>query len=670
MTSGTFGSNIIKKEIEELCNMYIDKREIKMFLLEYIKKYYNESLVNFTKVYSDMFNLNQKEIDGTKLFNTGGGAGAKIITRCFISRVYWKKLLTGLHPHQKDQILIKCKTQKQKNFSTITIKCLKFKNNEQIDFDFDTLSIFLSGLNYNDKVISYTIHPDHEFNVLYDNDNLYLIQSWLFQYPLRIYHIVGKNNCKKFLNILNNFIIQIYKLNDEANDLNKLFFKLFMNYNENFYIIDDKKIIFRSCSDYYIFDMAGKKEFTKKMKIMINEFTFDNKKDCLKNLQNQNVLENQEGGFNNNGDNLDKSEYKIIKNTIDNLNKGIYDIATITNIKTAIFWKIIFSYSDSKELTTYFITIEHEEFQLNYIYYKLNDFEMLIKMEIKIFNLLLNNIKKYDKYLKKIKKYSNLEQDVFLLINLYFQQVLLTIDLDYSGHAYYFIQSNNLISINIPDRPINITYNKKQPKITKSIEFDKDKKGCNKTVLDKFVEFIMINKYNVAKDRIPCIKAEKSEIFKDETATSQITKPNLDISYDNILKDLDKISHVKDFDKYIENLDIFKIRDKIIEMCKKLDFLGLNLIYNKIAQKFYHKYNLIGNNEPIYFFVALYLHLLLYEGKLDEYTNKKYRTFINTLYKDISKELIMLETTGKINEYKKKYVKYKQKYLKLKNNLK
>lgn len=48
------------EEINEMCDKYIDKKEIKMFLLEYIKKYYNKSLLNFAKSYSKIFKLKKR----------------------------------------------------------------------------------------------------------------------------------------------------------------------------------------------------------------------------------------------------------------------------------------------------------------------------------------------------------------------------------------------------------------------------------------------------------------------------------------------------------------------------------------------------------------------------------------------------------------------------------
>lgn len=635
-------TNLIKKHANELCTRYIENGKIDMFLLEYIKNYYNESLVKFTKIYSEMFDLDLNEIGTGKLTNNDEGTGARVITRCFISRVYWKKLLTGLYPYDADSILIKCRITKQNNSHELNVRCFKYINSVQANFDFSKLGTFLENYNYNNKVITYIINPDHEFNLLVDKNNLYIIQSWLFQYPLRIYHIKNEEISKKIVNIFNNFIVNIYKLNHNATDLGKIFYKLFMCYREKYYTIDNKNIIFRTIDDYYVFDMSNRKEFTKKMKIMINNFNFDKKDNCLTNLENQHRFSNQKGSGLNDIDNLDKKEYLIIKNLITEINSEKSKINSVSNeSKTNV--KTIFLRYENYFIKVYFITINNIG-NLNYVYFSYDNYEYFIKLEKNIYHLLFNYIVKFNSYLKNGNGFNEDDKIIFLLLGLYFQQKLLTVDIDNTGHAYYEFNNEKLSSIVISES-LNIKLIKAEDDmVTKGQKF-----YCNNTDFDKFIQFIMKAKYN--RNMVPCIRENSS------TLTGFIQNDDKTDKFNKIIENLNKVNREsnKDFDKYLDNLEKYKIREDLIKICNEVDYLGLNLLYNKISKRINNKHNTIDNNDVIYFLTALYLNLMLIdESKI----NQKYIIFVNTLYKDIDSEFMMLKTTGKLDEYIKKYHNY------------
>lgn len=609
--------NMENLEEEELCYLYAYSKETNMFLLEFMKKYYNKSLFDFTMVYSKYFDLDKKknEKNNTDNYENEFDKNEKIITRCFISRVYWRKLLTGLHPEEKDYLIIKCENLRKKDKTKQYINCYKSLDNKTIDIN-TNLNNFLQSIDWNNKVFSYVIHPDHEFNILIENGSMYLIQSWLYQYPLRIYHLSGEKEYRKFMEILNNFLVDIYKNNLAPNTIHKILYKLFMCYKEKIYIINNKKIIFKIFNDQYIFDMSKKKEFKKVFKLMINDFTLNNEFFCTKNLKNQNIQKGS--GVNTESENLDKKVYFVIMNIISNFKNKNYTIPTNCNSKEASVSEIIIKLK-GEEFMLYFVTIKKQEGNLNYVYFNHFKNEIFMKMDKEIFNILYDQISKYSKYITQQNNYSSIDKNIFFLIDLFFRQLLLAIDFSYSGHAYYKIIKSNIQSINLSSQPINMKL------------------------------------YNVNQNNI------KSNI--DKNFSSQDAK--------NLLNDFIEIYKLgnKNLDKYNEYLKKYNIGDKFIKLLKKMDYLDINSLYNKISQKFITHHNYSNNNTPIYYFLSIYLYLISFEKNLDEKTHKKYRIFINTLYKDINNELIIPEKKNNIDDqYYKKYNKYKSKYLMLKES--
>ena len=88
-----------------------------------------------------------------------------------------------------------------------------------------------------------------------------------------------------------------------------------------------------------------------------------------------------------------------------------------------------------------------------------------------------------------------------------------------------------------------------------------------------------------------------------------------------------------------------------------MDYLDINSFYDKISGKFMNYHNNKDNSAPLHYFLSIYIHLASYNGEMGN--KKKLRIFINTLYSDINKEMMI------VNKYYDKYNKYKQKYLSL-----
>jgi len=561
------------QEEEELC--HIHNKDTNSFLLEYMKKYYDNSLLKFTEVYSKLFKLEKKRENNID----------KIITRCFISRVYWRKLLTGLHPEENDHIFIKCENDIQLNKKS-TINCHKKSNGVETNFEIN-LNSFFNGFDWNNKVFSYVLHPDHEFNILIENNNMYLIQSWLYQYPLRIYNLTGNKEYKKFVEILNDLLVNIYKLNLKPNTINKIFYKLFMCYREKIYVINNNKIIFRTIDDEYVFNINisnKKKQFKKKFKVMINNFTLNNKLICSQNIKNQNI---QKGSAKENNF-LDKKVYLIITNIIDNYKKNIFIVNTNCDSKEAIIREYIIKFRDN-ELNIFLITIKKNQDDLNFVYFNSLRNEIFIKMDNDIFGILL------DQFTNK-----NLDsENIHFLIGLYFGQLLLDIDLSNSGHAYYKMTNSNIVSIKKNNQKIIKLYNN-----NKSFEFESNDE---KELINNLISI-----FNLAN---------------------------------------------KNTQKYTELLNKHKISEKIMKMISKMDYLDINSFYDKISGKFMNYHNNKDNSAPLHYFLSIYIHLASYNGEMGN--KKKLRIFINTLYSDINKEMMI------VNKYYDKYNKYKQKYLSL-----
>lgn len=405
---------MIDNEIQELCEIKM-KKNISDFFLDYIDKHYNNSLRKFTELYSEMFELNHNDIKNSKLKNSGKTPGARIITRCFISRVFWKKLLTGTGPHDKDQIYIRCKYAKNKDKRST---CLVYNYGKQNNDIYDLYG-YLSDINYNNKVASYTIHPDHEFNIFCDDHSMFHIQSWIFEYPLRIYHFIGRHIYHRYITFVNKMILDIYKNNLVVSDSQKLFYKLFMNYSERIY---DQNIVYREINDNYAF--VVKSNNVKKLKIMINTLTIIN--NCKSNVVNQFV-----GGGNSNlitNDSATQLENK--------------DINYMEYIKSKEICESVVNNHPDKNTKFSNYTIDNnsvfiiENNNNKYIYYENDNIKYIMKIGSEIYKIIydvLHNICD--------------DSDSLFFLNLFFKQKLIFVDNHDSQHAYYLIDDfNNTIS--------------------------------------------------------------------------------------------------------------------------------------------------------------------------------------------------------------------------------
>lgn len=236
-------------------------------LLEFIVNQHAVSFYKFIVEYRSELKLDTSSINVLYTENDAKGnticnesQKRRLLTRCHYTRVYWKYILTS--SIDENNYLIKYDCVYNKNSKIDSYKKNGNMQNTKIYITPQTFIKYVFDIRNEKKnrLISYTIVPDHEFNIyVANNGKQYLLQSWIFKYTLKIIHFTKQTQFDTYIYYLhkllnNNYFSDLCSIENNS----KLLYKLFMCHKQSIMRYKNNYLVFTSCDDEYVF--FGKNE--------------------------------------------------------------------------------------------------------------------------------------------------------------------------------------------------------------------------------------------------------------------------------------------------------------------------------------------------------------------------------------------------------------------------
>jgi len=329
---------------------------------------------------------------------------ASIITQCRINKIFMVDVFTLYYTN-----LYKLKTPKPHIIPDIYKYNTKKTKEDKITIE-NIAMLIPSDILSKNLLLNIGLFPDHTFSMIYANNNLYIIQSWIFQYTQCIFKFeqkYGELFLTMFTEILKTKYMKI--INDKRKyDTLDLFFALFFQYKRKNYFFGTKenytKCMFITVDDSLCYNIPEERS------IMVSHYNLDDTyKNSLKQYEQYgNVC--SDGQIIDNTLNKTKKAQTFGSSTCENIikimkrrNKNKSKSETIFNIKYECFESLI----NSKEYTLFISTDKNApELILAYQNSDLYIIVSVIGKFISLFkDLLLNN------------KYNDLKNMYFSVLN-------------------------------------------------------------------------------------------------------------------------------------------------------------------------------------------------------------------------------------------------------------
>lgn len=245
-------------------NYYDDDRLLKFLMnnhavsfYRFIIKYRSELKIN-----TDIINILYTGNGDNKGIICGESHKRKLFTRCHYTRVYWKYILTN--SINENVYLSRYDCVHDGNKILDSYQRIGTAQNIKIHITPQTFikNMYADRNKERNKLISYTIVPDHEFNMYISNEGrYYLLQSWIFKYTLKIIHFTKQSQYGTYMYYLHKLLRYNYfsDIQPIKNNL-KLMYKLFMCHKQSIMKYDDNYLVLTSYDDEYVFTKKNEKK--------------------------------------------------------------------------------------------------------------------------------------------------------------------------------------------------------------------------------------------------------------------------------------------------------------------------------------------------------------------------------------------------------------------------
>lgn len=364
----------------------------------------------------------------------------KIFTRCHYSRVYWKYILTGTINENSYMVKYnytynkkilesykKIGTQRIHNSDINSASGIKFApeymGKKKVHITPQTFINNIYIKNEKNKMVSYTIVPDHEFNIYISDDTFYLIQSWIFKYTLRIINFKNTDIFYKYISLLHNLIHDNYINNiNHIQDYQKIFYKLFMCHKHSVLSCNGRFLISIAHDDEYIFYGEQEKKIIVTIENTLNDISFDEHKYDKKIFNVHN----------------DYNDY-LLFDTMDSIIKegGVNVYSNIMASKiTRKKYDIMYENNDKIELYMFKFKYNNGIGDIYIIYYIIHNNVCLVKTTKSIYEMFTIGL-------------DNQNNKIYDILNMYFQMYVVGMDQNNFGQAYLEMANNNIKHVNM-----------------------------------------------------------------------------------------------------------------------------------------------------------------------------------------------------------------------------
>jgi len=358
-------------------------------LYNFLVSHHAVSFYDFIIKYRSKLRINVDNINNLYADDNGticrNSQKRKIFTRCHYSRVYWKYILTGSIDEEK--YLVRYNYQ----YDKYILESYKKINNKKIHVTPKTFINNIYDKLTKNKLVSYTIIPDHEFNMYISDGTYYLLQSWIYKYTLRITNFKNKQLFDKYVSLLHELIYTGYTYNNTKHsniepykyripEYLKLYYKLFMCHKHSVISYNGNYLISVAHDNEYVFDNSkGKKVFIT-VEDTINDI----------NIKKHGTAKYGRNIFNINNEYNDYLLFDTL-NLIINSNSHTYDNVEAKNI---IEKKYVVTYGDSQKISLHLFKFIYDNKigDIHIIYYIIKNNIYLIKTTQNIYDIIIDGL--------------------------------------------------------------------------------------------------------------------------------------------------------------------------------------------------------------------------------------------------------------------------------------